>query len=72
MAFLIADYRSALPFLNLTWSHRTLRSNLDRLTAWERDFNVQARVQIAAASFKVSTENPQKRKCPKEQRVQKK
>jgi len=55
--------------LDLTWSHRTLRSNLDRLTAWERDFDVKARVQIAAASFKVSTENPQKRKCPKRERA---
>ncbi len=28
---LVAEYRKALPFLDLTWSNRTLRSNLDRL-----------------------------------------
>ncbi|XP_048858162.1 uncharacterized protein LOC125725341 [Brienomyrus brachyistius] len=30
---LIAEYRKALPFLDLTWSTMTLRSNLDRLAA---------------------------------------
>ncbi len=34
---LVAEYRKALPFLDLTWSNRTLRSNLDRLATWERD-----------------------------------
>ncbi len=38
---LVAEYRKALPFLDLTWSNRTLRSNLDRLTTWERDADVK-------------------------------
>jgi len=54
-----------LPFLEMTWQTGTLKNYLDRLTAWERDSDVKASVNIAAASFKVSTENPQKRKCPK-------
>ncbi len=37
---LVAEYRKALPFLDLTWSNRTLRSNLDRLATWERDADV--------------------------------
>jgi len=40
----IAKYRKALPFLDLTWSIRTLRSNLDWLAAWERDADVKAKV----------------------------
>ncbi len=39
---LVAEYRKALPFLDLTWSNRTLRSNLDRLATWERDADVKA------------------------------
>ncbi len=38
---LVAEYRKALPFLDLTWSNRTLRSNLDRLATWERDADVR-------------------------------
>ncbi|KAI2654658.1 Multifunctional CCA protein [Labeo rohita] len=60
-----AEYRKALPFLDLTWSNKTLRSNLDTLATWERDSVVKARVKIAAASFQVNTKNQQKRKCPK-------
>ncbi len=48
---LVAEYRKALPFLDLTWSNRTLRSNLDRLTTWERDADVKAKVRVAAATF---------------------
>ncbi|KAL0150151.1 hypothetical protein M9458_054578 [Cirrhinus mrigala] len=59
---LVAEYRKALPFLDLTWSNRTLRSNLDCLATWERDSDVKARVKIAAASFQVNTKNQQKRK----------
>ncbi|XP_048034872.1 uncharacterized protein LOC125260506 [Megalobrama amblycephala] len=59
------EYRNALPFLDLTWSNGTLQNNLDRLAIWERDSDVKTRVKIAAASFKVNTENRQKRKRPK-------
>ncbi|KAI2645135.1 Gag polyprotein [Labeo rohita] len=62
---LVAEYRKALTFLDLTWSNKTLRSNLDMLAIWERDSDVKARVKIAAASFQVNTKNQQKRKCPK-------
>ncbi|KAI2661093.1 Gag polyprotein [Labeo rohita] len=62
---LVAEYRKALTFLDLTWSNKTLRSNLDMLALWERDSDVKARVKIAAASFQVNTKNQQKRKCPK-------
>lgn len=62
---LLSEHRNALPFLDFTWSTRTLQSNLERLATWERDSDVKARVKIAAASFKVSTANQQKRKCPK-------
>ncbi|KAK9976555.1 hypothetical protein ABG768_021760, partial [Culter alburnus] len=62
---LSSEYRNALPFLDLTWSNGTLQNNLDRLAIWERDSDVKTRVKIAAASFKVNTENRQKRKCPK-------
>ncbi len=48
---LVAEYRKALPFLDLTWSNRTLRNNLDRLTTWERDADVKAKVRVAAATF---------------------
>ncbi|XP_058637701.1 myelin-oligodendrocyte glycoprotein-like [Onychostoma macrolepis] len=54
------EYRSALPFLDLTWSTGSLQNSLDRLATWERDSDVKARVKIAAASFKVNTENRQK------------
>ncbi|KAL1258961.1 hypothetical protein QQF64_009538, partial [Cirrhinus molitorella] len=62
---LLTEYRNALPFLDLTWSNRNLQDNLDRLATWERDSDVKARVKIAAASFKVNTQNQQKRQCPK-------
>ncbi|KAI2661201.1 Gag-Pol polyprotein [Labeo rohita] len=62
---LVAEYRKALPFLDLAWSNRTLRSNLDCFASWERDSDGKARVKIAAASFQVNTKNQQKRKCPK-------
>ncbi|KAI2661297.1 Gag polyprotein [Labeo rohita] len=62
---LVAEYRKALPFLSLTWSNKTLRSNLETLATWERDSDFKARVKIAAASFQVNTKNQQKRKCPK-------
>ncbi|KAI2661136.1 Tyrosine--tRNA ligase [Labeo rohita] len=62
---LVAEYRKALTFLDLTWSNKTLRSNLDMLAIWERDSDVKARVKIAAASFQVNTKNQQKNKCPK-------
>ncbi len=48
---LVAEYRKALPFLDLTWSNRTLRSNLDRLATWERDADVKAKVRVAAATL---------------------
>ena len=64
---LLAEYRSALPFLDLTWSTGSLQNNLDRLATWERDSDVKARVKIAAASFQVNTENRQKRKSPKKE-----
>ncbi len=47
---LVAEYRKALPFLDLTWSNRTLRSNLDRLTTWERDADVKAKVTSVTSS----------------------
>ncbi|KAI2661131.1 putative transcriptional regulatory protein [Labeo rohita] len=40
---LVAEYRKALPFLDLTWSNKTLRSNLDTLATWERDSDVKAK-----------------------------
>lgn len=64
---LLSEYRLALPFLDLTWSTGSLQNSLDRLATWERDSDVKARVKIAAASFKVNTENRQKRKCPKKE-----
>ena len=62
---LSSEHKNALPYLELTWSSRTLQNNLDRLATWERDSDVKARVKIAAASFKVNSEKQQKRKCPK-------
>lgn len=62
---LLSECRNALPFLDLIWSSGTLQNNLDTLATWERDSDVKTRVKIAAASFKVNTENQQKRKCPK-------
>ncbi|XP_026114574.1 uncharacterized protein LOC113092989 isoform X1 [Carassius auratus] len=64
---LVAEYRKALPFLDLTWSNKTLRSNLDSLAAWERNSDVKARVKIAAASFQVKTENRLKRRSSKKE-----
>ncbi len=64
---LLSEYRSALPFLDLTWSTGSLQNSLDRLATWERDSDVKARVKNAAASFKVNTENRQKPKCPKKE-----
>uniref|UniRef100_A0A8C1SNM6 CCHC-type domain-containing protein n=1 Tax=Cyprinus carpio TaxID=7962 RepID=A0A8C1SNM6_CYPCA len=64
---LLAEYRSALPFLDLTWSTGSLQNNLDSLATWEKDSDVKARVKIAAASFQVNTENRQKRKSPKKE-----
>ncbi len=54
---LVAEYRKALPFLDLTWSNRTLRSNLDRLTTWERDADVKAKVRVAAATFNTTKQD---------------
>jgi hypothetical protein len=54
---LVAEYRKALPFLDLTWSNRTLRSNLDRLATWERDADVKAKVRVAAATFKTTKQD---------------
>ncbi|XDV29336.1 hypothetical protein PO909_032473 [Leuciscus waleckii] len=62
---LIAEYRTALPFLDITWSNRTLRSNLDSLAIWERDSDVKERVRIVFFSFKVNSEKQKKRKCRK-------
>ncbi|XP_058626261.1 complement C3-like [Onychostoma macrolepis] len=63
---LLSEYRSALPFLDLTWSTGSLQNSLDSLATWERDSDVKARVKIAAASFKVNTENRQKHaRCKK-------
>ncbi len=64
---LLSEYRSALPFLDLTWSSGSLQNNVDRLATWERDSDVKARIKIAEASFKVNTENQHKRKCPKKE-----
>lgn len=64
---LIAEYRKALPFLDLTWSNKTLRSNLDSLATWERNSDVKARVKIAAASFQVKTENRPKHRSPRKE-----
>ncbi len=64
---LLSEYRSALPFLDLTWSTGSLQNSLDRLATWERDSDVKARVKNAAASFKVNTENRQKPKCHKKE-----
>ncbi len=49
---LLSEYRSALPFLDITWSTGSLQNSLDRLATWERDSDVKARVKIAAASFR--------------------
>ncbi len=54
---LVAEYRKALPFLDLTWSNRTLRSNLDRLATWERDADVKAKVRVAAATFSTTNQD---------------
>ncbi len=54
---LVAEYRKALPFLDLTWSNRTLRSNLDRLDTWERDADVKAKVRVAAATFNTTKQD---------------
>ncbi len=54
---LVAEYRKALPFLDLTWSNRTLRSNLDRLATWERDADVKAKVRVAAATFNTTKQD---------------
>ncbi|XDV42571.1 hypothetical protein PO909_011204 [Leuciscus waleckii] len=62
---LLSEHRKALPFLDFTWSTRTLKNNLEKLATWERDSDVKARVKIATASFKGNTENQQKRKWPK-------
>uniref|UniRef100_A0A8C1NA27 CCHC-type domain-containing protein n=1 Tax=Cyprinus carpio TaxID=7962 RepID=A0A8C1NA27_CYPCA len=64
---LLAEYRSALPFLDPIWSTGSLQNNLDRLATWERDSDVKARVKIAAASFQVNTENRQKCKSSKKE-----
>ncbi len=64
---LLSEYRSALSFLDLTWSTGSLQNSLDRLATWERDSDVKARVKNAAASFKVNTENRQKPKCHKKE-----
>ncbi len=45
------------PFLDLTWSNRTLRSNLDRLATWERDADVKAKVRVAAATFNTTKQD---------------
>lgn len=63
---LSSEYRHALPFLDLTWSIATLRSNLDRLVIWERDSDVKMKVKVAAASLaKSGNENRQKHTCPR-------
>ncbi len=49
---LLSEYRSALPFLDLTWSTGSLQNSLDRLATWERDSDVKARVKNAAASLR--------------------
>ncbi len=54
---LVAEYRKALPFLDLTWSNRTLRSNLDRLATWERDADIKAKVRVAAATFNTTKQD---------------
>ncbi len=54
---LVAEYRKALPFLDLTWSNRTLRSNLDRLATRERDADVKAKVRVAAATFNTTKQD---------------
>ncbi len=54
---LVAEYRKALPFLDLTWSNRTLRSNLDRLATLERDADVKAKVRVAAATFNTTKQD---------------
>ncbi len=54
---LVAECRKALPFLDLTWSNRTLRSNLDRLATWERDADVKAKVRVAAAMFNTTKQD---------------
>ncbi len=54
---LVAEYRKALPFLDLTWSNGTLRSNLDRLATWERDADVKAKVRVAAATFNTTKQD---------------
>ncbi len=54
---LVTEYRKALPFLDLTWSNRTLRSNLDRLATWERDADVKAKVRVAAATFNTTKQD---------------
>jgi len=62
---LLSEHRKALHFLEVTWSTRTLQSNLYRLATWERDSDVKASVNIAVASFKVNADYQQKRTCPK-------
>ncbi len=54
---LVAKYRKALPFLDITWSNRTLRSNLDRLATWERDADVKAKGRAAAAMFSTTNQD---------------
>ncbi len=54
---LVAEYRKALPFLDLTWSNRTIRSNLDKLATWERDADVKAKVRVAAATFNTTKQD---------------
>ncbi len=60
---LVAEYRKALPFLDLTWSNRTLRSNLDRLATWERDADVKAKVRVAAATKQDNRWSKRESKC---------
>lgn len=54
---LLAEYRKALPFLDLTWSNKTLRSNLDSLATWERDADVKSKVRVAAATFSTTNQD---------------
>lgn len=60
---LSSEYRNALPFLDLTWSNATLRSNLNRLTTWERDSDVKTNVKIAAALLNKAKKESGPNKC---------
>lgn len=54
---LLVEYRKALPFLDLTWSNKTIRTNLDSLATWERDADVKAKVRVAAATFSTTNQD---------------